>query len=605
LVEEKSINSNTLMAENLLPKKKKSCIEYFRNCYKKFVKENKYDREKEIYDENFKRENRKSLCSKKKGILREIIQMDQMNEWETFLNSLKEKIKEDTTSKRIMSFFGEDASFIKIWRGIFSAFVVFIVYMYFFKHICLEIDFEKSDILSVDCPSLIKVYMLINWMYIIDFVITVIQLFIPKSWIFRIFTIFVILPIKFAIAYPYDLHYNNLYFLFLKFIRLDLIVILFFSMNSLFSHIIAKYIHVTWFKLTMVYLNEIMKYLLIFALYGHFLACLFILTNSTQAKDITERESSEYVYNLYLVFYTFSTVGYGDIDIDKNRIESILLSMISFYIGVCLFSSLTNHIYLFFIDLKENRKKQNPKNVFKNFVFKIERNTNVLMPRQLKNVLYAYDVVKNKVYGNIFLQYSHIFKMCRNDISKHLVTQVLEPLRKELSLCFQNCSNDFFEQIFKKVKPKIFSPGKILIKYADKVDKLYFLLHGTVEMITQNENNFIRMEKTTMFGDNYFLRNMTSDYTYKVADTSFAIILYIKKHDYIKIANEDIKSNQELTIRSMFKDQYYSFLEKQKFGICSFTNNFFIDENNSLEKRKEFSKRTKEKYSQIKVIYYL
>ena len=53
------------------------------------------------------------------------------------------------------------------------------------------------------------------------------------------------------------------------------------------------------------------KYLLIFGLYAHFMACIFC--------KLSDNHNNDYIYSLYYTIETFTTVGFGSLN-PENQI---------------------------------------------------------------------------------------------------------------------------------------------------------------------------------------------------------------------------------------------------------------------------------------------
>jgi hypothetical protein len=408
-------------------------------------------RSKSLLTKNARTSVRSSIYDRKRAIIKEIIELKKMNEWDQFLKTMQEKIREKGIREKLINYFHEESKYIQVWRACFSIFVVFIVYMYFFKHICLQIDdgIEASS-------SVTKVYYLINIMFAIDFILSIIQLITTSSKFFRLFNLFFIIPIKGVMCVPFTLIPSNIIFISFKFLRLDLIENLFLLVKNYCYSVINNYIHVSWLKLLMSQLNELFKFLLVFVLYAHFIACIYVklIKESAQLEQLHFDLEKFYLECLYFTLETFTTIGYGDLIPDSR--DSVLLVIVNMYIGVNLFFLITTNIKMLTTRLYFFRKDNQFRILFQKFLFRLQKNKKKLLPNKIKNALYSFHVLKRGLsLPQIFDEYNKLFKICRNDIKGEISLKLFDNFYKEYSLFFNGCSKTFINKVFSKLTPKM------------------------------------------------------------------------------------------------------------------------------------------------------
>lgn len=491
-----------------------------------------------------------------------------MDEWDEFFVNVKEKMVNQSTQEKFISYFDEKSKYIKIWRVCFSVFVVCVVYIYFFKFFCLDLLDILANSQSDYCENLIdvtvyKVYHLICLMYSIDCLISIIQIFTTKSTFLKILNILVIIPIKVAMLIPFPLTTAPLFWMTFKFMRLDLIYTLFTIVKDHCYKIIDNNIHSSMLKVTMIYLNEIFKFLLIFVLYAHFMTCVFAYIEKKNASLNQLHFSNQvfYITCLYSTFSTFTNVGYGDYVPGSNL--AMFLFMVNMYFGFDLFCVVTLHVKMLVLTLRNYKKQKTFRRDLDKFIFHLQRNTGRMLGKNLKNVIYSHNLIKHGLsFLEIFKSYHKLFKNCRNDIKSQLTFSMFDYLYKEYAIFFKNCSKNFVVKIFPKLKPKVFEPGKVVIDLNKNVNNLYFLLTGNIEILNKDRILFFEIKTSTIFGDWFFHTNTYSNQIYRVSQDNFAIGFVLKKEDYIKIAEEDLNSSREFCIKSLYKIKMYNDMEK-------------------------------------------
>jgi hypothetical protein len=519
-----------------------------------------------------------------------------MDEWEKFFSSMQEKINKSTFKDQLGFFFGEESKYMKIWKNAFSLFIVVVVYIYFLKALYLDYENKNENFLKIpnshtDDLTIIKVYKLINLMYIIDMILNLIHFFTLNSLLDKLLNIFLIIPIKILMCIPISI--DSKYLLVIKFIRLDSISNLVTLSKDYCRRIIEVYVHKDWLKVTMIYLNEILKYLFMCILYAHFMTCIYAAIEKDDPDLNSDPNESFYIKCLYITFSTFTNVGYGEYTPHTNT--TFFLFMINMYFGYSLFILITYHVRMLFSQYQNFKKKQSNKKEFEDYLFKLQKSTGKIVPRDLRNIIYAHLLLKKAMsFPEFFEIYKKYFKYLRNDFRNKITESLFDYMSKEFNIFFYGCSRTFMMKVFTKLKPKIFKPGKILINKNEKVEKLYFIVKGEIEILhnqyveenekfekNQNQIPFFEIKNSTIIGDWYFHTGTLSEYVYKVCNDHVAIGFELNSKDFIKIAEDEIESAREFVLKSYIKmgvykevdNLYYeSFIDNNRVSFLSKSN---------------------------------
>lgn len=509
---------------------------------------------------------RSSVYQRKRTILKELIELNKMNEWDQIKENLNKKVKVKSFKSHFLSFFKDNSTYMKSWNTFFSLFVVIVVYLYFLKIVFvdmhLNLEEEKSELF-------IYTYYMINLVFSIDCINSLVRLFINLSTFTKCISIIVIIPLKLFISIPFSLNNENISFILIKFFRVDLIHTLFTVVRVKSDSIIRQFIHNQRLKIYLVFFNAIFKFLLTFILYAHFCACLnVIITLKNHQKNNIQHDAS-YIEFLYFSFTIFTTVGYGDIFAPYN-ILSMLIGMINMIFGVELFGIIIYYIQLLFTQLKDLKREELFQN-FEMFISKMENNSGRVMPKYLRDAMYACYALKMGIsFNKLFINYENLFKSCKKEILDELKNSIFEFIDGEYNVFFRGCSKEFRYDIYSKLRPRMyflfiiyrFKPGKLLIDYEAKVKKLYFLLYGSVSIYNESHFPFILYPTSSLIGDWPFLTDTLSEFKYIVNEQKFAVGFVLDKKSFKEITDRNIGSSQEFFKISQNKIEFIKRIKK-------------------------------------------
>ena len=462
-----------------------------------------------------------------KSLVKNLIKTKKANEWNEYMESYTKRVKESQTLRyKLKTIFHIDSDFIVIWKNTLRIFNIFVLLIFFFKFVFLSLTkIETSDSIQ---KRILLIYNMINVMFFIDLIFSVLILIFNGGSKLTYFK----LPLKIYTVYPFELKSENFYYLLPKFIRVDIFQKIFSSWESFINLRVELYIHSYYLKILITCLIQMIKYLLIFGLYAHLNCCI-----------LSYFEGIDYFSSLFYTIEAFTVVGFGEQS--PQEIQSIILVILNLLIGVNLFSlmssnikNLSDKIYSFNRDTSFNDN-------FEMTVFQLQKSIGKVLPFKLRQKMESFLLFRRGLsFTDIKEEYKNIFDVINKDIVNQIHRQLFEFLKLEYQRYFfiKNKDNDFMYEIFENLKPKIFKADSVLIKYGEKVNKLYFLLSGQIYATNYRSNPIFTMIDNSIFGDYEFITNTLSCFNIRVIPKRPAYGFVLDRDSWEKIANNHVLS---------------------------------------------------------------
>ena len=482
-----------------------------------------------------------SLFERKKSIIKNITQLKKNNEWDEYYKIYAKKIDINTSLKfRIKTIFNVNSDFVVIWKFTFSIFVITIVYLYFLKYMLIGLPKEKKDIK----PNVIVIYRLINLMFLFEFIFSIFIMISNGGSLLS----YIKIPLKGYNVIPFELCQENFFYILPKFIRLDIIEKLFKNLEIYTNRLINTNIQNYYIKIFLNYMNHMLKYLFNFGLYAHFMACIFC--------KLSDNHNNDYIYSLYYTIETFTTVGFGSLTPENKYL--IFIVIINLFFGVNFFSVITSNIQYLYAKIYGFNKDIVFSKQFESLIFKLEKSTGKVFPEGIKKQINSNNLFRRGLsFKDIKDKYSDIFSLIRYDVRNDIRINLFNFLHKEYSIFFKNCDKEFIYQIYENLKPKVFSKGKILIDYGEKVDKMYFLLNGDIFAYNKNDEVIFCLNESSIFGEYEFITGLISDIKYQVHPNKPAYGFILRRNEWEEIYKIDIVTNNEFLNKSIIRKKKY------------------------------------------------
>jgi hypothetical protein len=178
---------------------------------------------------------------------------------------------------------------------------------------------------------------------------------------------------------------------------------------------------------------------------------------------------------------------------------------------------------------------------FEFFIFQIQKSISKVLPLKFKKSIKSFLLFRSQLsFNDIKEKYKNIFDVCKNSLLNKIQEKVFGQLKFEYKIFFPECTDDFLYDIFENLKPKIFKSEKNLIKFGEKVEKLYFLLSGQIYAIDNYNKPIFTMMNNAIFGEYEFITNTTSCYNIKVDINRAAYGFVLDKKSWEKITKKHV-----------------------------------------------------------------
>ena len=503
-----------------LKKKKNKKIEQFdllEDEYEEESEEEDDDNEYYLYKKN----------EKFKGLVKNVLKRKRTNEWKEYFNTYKKRVKESQTFYyKLKTIFHIESDFVVIWKTILRIFNIAILFIFFLKYIFMTVTTIDSSS-SVIIPSKIKViYYMINFMFLIDLIISVLVIIFNGGSILT----FIKLPLKVYICIPFELKKSNFYLLLPKFTRIDIFKKIFSSWEIYINLTIEFYVPYYKLKVFLTFIIKLLKYLLIFILYAHINGCV-----------LSYLEELDYASSIFYTIEAFTVIGFGEQS--PKRMISTVLVILNLFIGVNLFSlmssnikELSNKIYSF------NRDTSFTDN-FEMMIFQMQKSIRKILPLNLRELMKSFLLFRRGLsYIDLKEEYKNALVCCKNSLLYKIRAQLFKFLKSEYNYYFLKVSDDFIYDIFENLKPKIFKSNQVLMKYGEKVNKLYFLLNGRVFATDYNNRPIFSMINNSIFGEYEFITNTLSNFNIRVDPNTPAYGFVLDKKNWENISKHHVLS---------------------------------------------------------------
>ena len=441
----------------------------------------------------------------------------------------KKRVEESQTlCYRLKNIFHMESDFITIWKTTLRIFNIFIIFIFFFKYLLLNVT--KFDSYFVAPENFIFIYNMINYMFCVDLVFSVLILIFNGGSKLTYFK----LPLKIYVCIPFALKKENFIYLLPKFIRIDIFKKIFSSWENFINLKVELHIHNYNLKIILTCITQIIKYLLIFGLYAHINCCI-----------LSYSDNLEYFPSLYYTIEAFTGVGFGE-QTPKN-IASVILVVLNLFVGVNLFSLMTSNIKNISNKIYSFNRETSLEQIFETNLFHIQKSMGRVLPSNIKDTMHSFLFFRRGLsFKDIKDEFEDVLGTCKNSLIRKIREKTFHFLKLEYQIFFMNRhSDDFIYEIFENLKPKIFRPKQVLIKYGEKVNKLFFLLSGQIFAFNKREKPIYTMVDNSIFGEYEFITNTLSCFTISVDPKREAYGFLLDKDSWEKISNNHILSANE------------------------------------------------------------
>ena len=489
-----------------------------------------YDEEVEESDEedDSSEENsyhRKESGTKLKNFVNTLIKTKKSKEWDEYMDTYKKRVKESQSLRyKLKTIFHINSDFIVIWKTTLRIFHIFILFIFLVKYVFVTLS--KSDSSFIIPKRILLLYNMINIMFIIDLFFSLLIIIFNGASKLTYFK----LPLKIYTCIPFELKAENFYYLLPKFIRIDIFQKIFSSWERYINLKVELYVHKYELKIIITCVTQMVKYLLIFGLYAHINCCI-----------LSYFDDLNYPSSLFYTIEAFTVIGFGE-QSPKTK-YSVILVILNLFVGVNLFSLMTSNIKELSNKINNFNRDTSFYENYESFLFQIQKSIGRIIPSKVEQLMVSFLLFRQGLSTHdIKEEYKDIISSCKNNLLDEIKRQILEFLKLEYQHYFlKKSNNDFMYEIFENLKPKIFKANQVLIKYGQKVNKLYFLLNGHIYVSDYKNKPIYAMIDNAIFGDYEFVTNTLSCFNVKIDPKNPAYGFVLDKNSWEQISKRYIE----------------------------------------------------------------
>ena len=226
---------------------------------------------------------------------------------------------------------------------------------------------------------------------------------------------------------------------------------------------------------------------------AHWLACVWLALggNTTLADKVVVYGFRRYLRALYWSVTTLSTIGYGDLTPATD--PQIAFTMVVMLLGVAVYGYVIGNVasLLANIDLAKRHYLENMERLG---AFMRYRNIPLMLQRRLRD--YYAHLWENRLGG-----YDESSVMA--DLPESLRIELALFLRRdfiEQAPLFKSASHELVREIALQLRPMVFTPGDYIMRTGQYGRHMYFISHGTVEIIAADGHTVL----ATLTGGEFF-----------------------------------------------------------------------------------------------------
>jgi voltage-gated potassium channel len=276
----------------------------------------------------------------------------------------------------------------------------------------------------------------------------------------------------------------------------------------------------------------------------HWFACGWVVLYHFPAET---SNTTRYINSLYWCIQTFTTVGYGDIT-PVNNIQHIYSICVMLF-GVGVYGYLIGNVANI-LSKRDPAKAQYFKNIEALKAFSNFRKIPIGLQNKIRDY-YAYIWRKRLGYDeSVFI--ARLPAGLQNEVSVFLKREMLEkiPLFKEID-------DNFLKEMSFHLRPVVFTPGEFVFRKGDKGNEMYFVIHGRLEVYTDEE----KVAKTSLndgdfFGEIALFKNINRTASIKAVSYSDLYILDKEVFDYCLKKYPHITDQIKETAEKRFNESF-------------------------------------------------
>lgn len=268
---------------------------------------------------------------------------------------------------------------------------------------------------------------------------------------------------------------------------------------------------------------SILQYAIISTTIAHSIACGWILIDGI---DPELNLITNYNLAMYWTITTLTTVGYGDISPTDNI--GRIFTMFVMILGVAMYGVIIGNISTLLVKVDSFREGQRKK--MENLVAYMKHH---FVPEELQNDVVGF--------------YSNFLKVNSGDQDNSSLDGLPAALREQLEFyanlklinavpMFKNASMACKKDLSNSLEPVVFGPDHTIINFGEIGQEMYFVSHGSVEILTAEGKWLANLNSGAFFGEKALLEE--SKRTAIVKTLSYCSLLRLEKYAFLQLLEQ-------------------------------------------------------------------
>eukprot|EP00347_Sterkiella_histriomuscorum_P000052 403377369 len=253
-----------------------------------------------------------------------------------------------------------------------------------------------------------------------------------------------------------------------------------------------------------------------------------------------------YLRALYFILSTFSTNGYGDISAMNRNEESLSLAII--FLGQLLFSYVLERVRRLLLSHQDKDLQTLKDNLLENGELMLIQLSKVRGSRPLK----SRDIFICTQYLNESFKYNY-----KNILKDKFYQNLLPKLRNKLAIeLFRhsylkfihffkdfesqyNASDQFIAGCLENFELGIFPQNHEIVRRGDKLESIYFIRLGTVEIYDIADNFLVTYISGGFFGEFQAILNLKTQFSYRTSSDNPLYTFNLKTKTFLELLSND------------------------------------------------------------------
>ena len=279
---------------------------------------------------------------------------------------------------------------------------------------------------------------------------------------------------------------------------------------------------------------------IIAVLVSHFVSCIWI---SLEGINTNNDPMTQYIDAIYWTVTTLTTVGYGDIT--PMTTDQKLYTIFVMLLGVAFYAYVIGNIATILSNINYAKAK---------FINKVDSISAFLkynqVPKALQNKIKSY---YQYVWSNkLILNETDIFSDLPESYQHELTLFLNKTLIRKVPI-FKNANKDLIQEIFLKLKARIYTPGDNVFLKGHLSKAMYFINNGSITIHSPDtKEEVVTLKDGEFFGEMALVLKGSHNYNARV--NTFTELHVLSREDFQEVVKK----------HPLFASQVESIIEQRK-----------------------------------------